>query len=229
MTIYTIANTKGGVGKSTTAVHLATHLAQKKKTLLIDGDLQASSAVWAAWRRDVEKDSSKSKSLKSQLSKSPTTVRLRGKAILTEGKELSLDYDHTIIDVGGRDGVDIRHALILTDIVIIPVGASGLDAAALDDLLPLIETAKTFNDSLKAYYVFNKIDTRTKDIREMAEYLEKEGCARDGINIEILKSIIHERVVFKRAITNGVTVEETGTDKNAITEMKKFYDEVAKL
>ncbi len=36
--IYAVVNTKGGVGKTTTAVHLATMLAAIDKTLLIDGD-----------------------------------------------------------------------------------------------------------------------------------------------------------------------------------------------
>jgi len=36
--IYAVVNTKGGVGKTTTAVHLATMLARTEKTLLIDGD-----------------------------------------------------------------------------------------------------------------------------------------------------------------------------------------------
>ena len=74
MTVYAVVNTKGGVGKTTTAVHLATMLARTSKTLLIDGDPQASAASWAAWRRDNDRVTS------------PTTTCLTGKAILSEGK-----------------------------------------------------------------------------------------------------------------------------------------------
>lgn len=70
--IFACVNTKGGVGKTTTAVHLATMLARQHRTLLIDGDPQASAASWAAWRRE------------SDYQPSPTTTCLTGKAILVK-------------------------------------------------------------------------------------------------------------------------------------------------
>lgn len=45
--IITVANFKGGVGKTTTAIHLAGYLATKAKTLLVDGDQNRSSLEWA--------------------------------------------------------------------------------------------------------------------------------------------------------------------------------------
>lgn len=209
MTIYAVVNTKGGVGKTTTAVHLATMLARTGKTLLIDGDPQASAASWAAWRRDSAHDTS------------PTTTCLTGKAILSEGKGLAAGFVHTVVDAGGRDSAGLRAALLLANIAIIPVGASNLDAAAMTDLLEVVELAREYNPALDVRVLLSRVDPRTRDTGDMLEFLTEQ-------KLRVLTTRVCERVAYRRAIGEGAIVHEVakGKDALAIAEMDAFLKEV---
>lgn len=205
--IFAVVNTKGGVGKTTTAVHLATMLARTERTLLIDGDPQASAASWAAWRREASREPS------------PTTTCLSGKAILAEGKTLVGGFEHTVVDAGGRDSTALRSALLLASQAIVPVGASNLDAAAMTDLLEVIEIAKDYNPELRVRILLTRIDTRTRDGAEMLEFLQEQ-------KLPVLSARVCERVAYRRAIGEGAIVQEIGKDPIACQEMEAFLNEV---
>lgn len=206
--IYAIVNTKGGVGKTTTAVHLATMLTRQGKTLLIDGDPQASAASWAAWRRESP-----------QFDPSPTTTCLAAKAILVEGKQLAEGFTNTVVDAGGRDSVALRSALLLAQRAIVPIGASNLDAAAITDLLTIVDLARDYNPELDVRVLLSRIDTRTKDASEMLTFLAEQ-------KLNVMTTRICERVAFRRAIGEGAIVQELSKDHAAIAEIEAFYTEV---
>jgi chromosome partitioning protein len=205
--IYSVVHTKGGVGKTTTAVHLATMLSRLSPTLLIDGDPQKSSANWAEWRRE------------NTLAKtSPTTTCLSGKAILTEGKQLAKGFGNVVVDAGGRDSVGLRSALLLAQRAIIPIGASNLDAAAMTDLLEVIELARDYNPELDVRVLLTRVDPRTNDAQAMLDFLIEE-------KLTVLPTKIAERVSFRRSIGEGLIVQEVGKDMMAIAEMESFFIE----
>jgi len=206
--IFAVVNSKGGVGKTTTAVHLATMLARTGKTLMIDGDPQQSAASWAAWRRDTD------------YQPSPTTTCLTGKAILAEGKQLATGFNNVVVDAGGRDSAGLRSALLLAQRAIVPVGASNLDAAAMTDLLTVVDLARDYNETLDVRVLLTRIDPRTKDASEMLAFLAEQ-------KLTVLPTKVCERVAYRRAIGEGAIVQEIGKDQAAITEMESFFKEVS--
>jgi chromosome partitioning protein len=204
---YAVVYQKGGVGKTTIAVHLATHFAQSGPTLLIDGDPQESSATWAGWRRE-HRDL-----------KSPTTVRLRGKAVYDEGLALSANFANTVIDAGGRDGAGLRNALLLAERLIIPIGNSGMDAAPLDEFMDRVEEARAFNRSLEVMVLLSRIDSRSQD-EELRAFVEERG-------LPLFSTNIGERAVYRHSTGEGLTVNEYKPKIAAATfETRKFYEEV---
>lgn len=204
-----VVNTKGGVGKSTIAVHLAAMFAIQATTLLIDGDPQGSAVSWAAWRRDAGR------------TPNPTTTVLTGKAVYEEGRHLTPNFLHSVVDAGGRDSASLRGALLLADLAIVPVGASNLDAAAMTDLLEIVELAKDYNRNLRVKVLMMRIDPRTRDTGEMLEYLRENA-------LDVLEARICERVAYRRAIGEGATVAEIGRDPLAIKEVQDLFEEIAK-
>jgi chromosome partitioning protein len=102
---------------------------------------------------------------------------------------------------------------------IVPVGASNLDAAAMTDLLEVVELSRDYNPDLDVRVLLTRIDPRTRDAMEMLAFLKEQ-------NLTVLNTKICERVAYRRAIGEGITVQEFGKDPAAIAEMASFFEEI---
>ena len=108
--IVTVASYKGGVGKTTSAVHLATYLQQQAPTLLVDGDPNRSATGWA--RRGT----------------------LPFKVVdERQAARYARNFEHVVIDTEARpDEEDLRALVGGCDLLVIPTTP---DALALDALM----------------------------------------------------------------------------------------------
>lgn len=112
--ILTVASFKGGVGKSTSAIHLAAYLQNKAPTLLIDGDINRSVTNWANRGNPPFKVIDERQAAK--------YVR---------------DYEHIVIDTPARPHRDDLKTLVDgCDLLVIP---SSPDAFALDALILTVD------------------------------------------------------------------------------------------
>ncbi|MHC5762977.1 ParA family protein [Nostoc sp.] len=112
--IITIVGFKGGIGKTSTAVHLACYLQQKDKTLLVDGDPNRSASSWAGRGK-----------LPCDLCDEESAASLAGK------------YKHIVIDTKARPEVEDLEALVSScDLMVLPTTP---DALALDALMLMVK------------------------------------------------------------------------------------------
>lgn len=201
--IFTIANRKGGVGKTTLATNLAVALSNKGKTLLVDTDDQKSAYNWNEYRQEKLN--------------SISVIDNLGKTL----QPLNDEYEFILIDIAGRDSEVFREALLISDKLIVPTQASILDLELLPYIADKVETAHKLNPELKAYIVINRASANPKN-NEVSE--AKKFIAKYPI-FKLLNTVIHDRKQFRDAIIGGLSVSEMGSSK-AHDELNKFLIEV---
>ena len=210
--IVGIIQTKGGAGRSTLATNLAAHFSFKAPTTLVDCDLpQATSSSWYALRQaDLP-----SKNL--LLAKANNHLELIQKA-----KEHSAASRYLVIDGPPRLAEMTRTIMILSDLSLIPLGASAAEIWSMTDLLQTLEEAKTYKPDVDARLVWTRFRAQTREAQELKDAVQK------GLKLKELQSRLGYRVAFSEALARGLSVEE-GADRNANAEVIGLAEEVTRI
>jgi len=209
--IICLAGTKGGSGRSTTATNFACIAAgQGMKVLMVDADDQETSADFTAARKQDHPDAP-----------SFTCIKLTGRAVRTEVLDLAPQYDHVIIDTGGRDTTSQRAALSVSDVLLIPFAPRSFDIWTVNKVADLVEEMRSVNPKLKALAFLNRTDPQGQgtENEEAAELLS-------GVpGLIFIDTPIRFRKAYAHAASQGLAVTElTGQYRNA-----KAADEIMKL
>ncbi|MBZ7963299.1 ParA family protein [Campylobacter sp. W0049] len=221
--IISICNEKGGCGKSTITANLAIALYdEKNKNLVIDADPQKSLGSFVSIRNQ-----------EGHLKKFDYIIKQQDNFFeyLCDIKEKKLkekEFKYILCDTGGRDSKEMRYALALSDIIIIPVIPSQFDVSVLDRVIEVVKMAKIKNNNLKVFILINLASTNpflTKKIEELKEYIR----AIEEDYIKLIDFVIFQREKYKIAIQMGLGVTEYKEKDKAYLEIENLANFIRKI
>jgi len=209
-----IGGTKGGTGKSTTAINLATYLVNKKKdVILIDTDKRESVTRWV---QDRAEDNKLALVNSAQLTKK----------VNQQMHDFGKKYEYVIVDTPGRDCQELRTAMLAADILLIPINPTQLVLDSMVDNLNIYIQSLDYNEKLNALTFLNTCHTnpRVKDREEATAFLS------DFSKFKLLKTPIFYRKVYSDIISEGKGITEADNSKYsvAINEFIHLAKEVLK-
>ena len=208
MTIIALVGNKGGAGKTTLAVNIASLLGRSAKTALFDADPQGSSLQWRAIAEDPD-----GLPVVDAIGDLRDTLARRGG-----------QFEHVLIDCPPSvDAVQTLEALCLSDLALIPVQPSPLDLWATVHIDHAIEQTRQVNPGLAAYLVINQLEPRTRLSQVMRDALAE-------LSLPAAQSAVRRRMIYRKSIIQGRSVLDVGSPGAAAAdEIRQLVDEMVKL
>ncbi|HEY4311073.1 MAG TPA: ParA family protein [Pirellulales bacterium] len=204
--IITIANSKGGVGKSTLAVHLAAWLHEQGcRVTLADCDTQQSSSEWIREAQPGIK-----------------AVRLDNPdVILNELPNLNQDADFIVADGPGSQTETSRALLLRADLAIVPCKASMLEIRALAKATDVLRQAQDIRKGVpQAVIVLSMIGMHyrlTKDMKDAAA----------ALSLPLATNAMILRQIYADAPGQGAVVWNMGARaRDAANEVDALFREI---
>jgi chromosome partitioning protein len=211
--IILIGGKKGGSGKSTITMNLASELArQKKDVMIVDTDRQSSTAEWATER------------IRNQSTLPEIFCVQKYNEIHTTLLDLNKRYEYILVDTAGRDAPELRSAMIVANKLLIPVRPSQLDLNTIPDMQKIIQESKLVNPNLLTLAVLSMAPTNpiVNEAKEAQEFLA------EFPSITLLKTIVRDRKIYRDAVSEGLGVVEIDKTNESARKAKKEIQDLAK-
>lgn len=201
--VVTVAQQKGGSGKTTIAVNLAVECRRRgMRVALLDTDPQGSLGRWFLSRRERMGEAGMEFSTASAW------------GVGYECEKLKKQADLVIIDTPPKVDADLRPALREADLVLVPVAASMVDLWATDGVFDLIE-----REGRRAVIVLNRVKAGTRLQGTVAAAAAEVGG--------VAEASFGQRIVYAETLGQGLGAAEARGQ--AATEVSRLADEVLGL
>src|SRR5919197_2083464 len=236
-----VANHKGGVGKTVTAVNLAGRLAHRgRRTLLVDVDAQAHATLWFA--DEVEHDLQDVLIEGLPVQKAIVPTRIEGLDLLPATLSLARlelelvglarredrirkalagvegDYDYIVLDLAPSLSMVSLGALVAATHIVAPVSATKLSVAAFGTFLGWLKEFRA-EDVIRAELLgalITMVDPRTRSSREVVDALRQSG-------LPVFQTTIPRRVGVEDQVSDRRLAREVG----AAGPVAEAYDQLA--
>ena len=203
--IITVAQQKGGAGKTTVAVQLATlWRSQGQRVAVVDIDPQASLTGWMRLREH-----------QAQSAAELHLSMVGGWRLGVELDRLQSDHDVIVIDSPPHSETDAREAIRSADMILVPCQPSPLDLWASQSTIEIARRADR-----RAALVLNRVPARGRVIDDAASTIAREGFTA-------LSARLGNRQAFVNSLARGLGVVESEPKSTASLEVRALVDEIA--
>jgi chromosome partitioning protein len=208
MGIVAFGNLKGGVGKSSTAVHFAYWLrfVKKKNVIAVDADAERSTSKW----------------LKAIAPDFPVETITDPDALAERIPQLGKDYPWIVIDNAANSSEATRMTVMNSTVVVIPITPTGLDMATATSAVRLVRQMQR-NGTPKVGLFLNRAIKNTKllsDAKDLLSAIE---------DITVLRSIVYQRQPIADAYLQNAVVWTLPRTQDARGDYEKLFAEVLRL
>lgn len=204
--VITVAQQKGGTGKTTLAANIAAALAPTRRVALLDIDPQKSLGRWHSLRR-----------ARLQEAVSLAFSDISGWRLPAELERLKRSHDVVLIDSPPQIDTDARVAVRAADLVLVPIQPSMPDVWAAEGTLALADQERR-----PAHLLFN----RTSPTSKLRDAIAADLAAR---RLPVLRSALGNRAGSAHAFAAGLGVTEAAPRSTAAAELRALLAELQEL
>ena len=200
--VITVAQQKGGAGKTTLAAHLAAALAGRRRVAVLDIDPQRSLSRWHALRAQRQ-------------GAAPISLsEVSGWRLGNELDRLRRDHDVLLVDSPPQLDTDAKLAVRGADLVLVPLQPSPPDLWAAEGTLRLAADEKR-----PARLVLNRAPASGKLRKQVEAEISRKGAL-------LLAATLGNRTGFASAFAQGLGITETAPTSVAAAELRALLAEI---